>query len=63
MTRAMEQKLEELKRSIEDHFDKQKYSLREIISEICSSRFDSFKKDFKEEMKKKMDEQITKVSF
>ena len=35
MTRAMEQKLEELKRSIEDRLDKQKDSLREIISEIC----------------------------
>ena len=33
MTRAMEQKLEELKRSIEDRFGKQKDSLREIISE------------------------------
>ena len=45
MRRAMEQKLEELKRSIEDRFDKQKNSLREIISEICSAVFDSFKKD------------------
>ena len=62
MTRAMEQKLEELKRSIEDHFDKQKDLLREIISEICSALFDSFKKDLKEEMKKEMDEQITKIS-
>ena len=63
----MEQKLEELKRSIEDqkdpqYFDKQKDSLREIISEICSALFDSFKKDLKEEMKKEMDEQITKIS-
>ena len=58
----MEQKLEELKRSIEDRFDKQKDSLREIIIEICSALFDSFKKDLKEEMKKEMDEQITKIS-
>ena len=57
-TRAMEQKLEELKRSIEDRFDKQKDSLREIISEICSA----LKKDLKEELKKEMDEQITKIS-
>ena len=62
MTRAMEQKLEELKRSIEDRFDKQKDSLREIISEICSALFDKFKKDLKEEMKKEMDEQITKIN-
>ena len=62
MTRALEQKLEELKRSIEDCFEKQKDSLREIISEICSALFDSFKKDLKEEMKKEMDEQITKIS-
>ena len=62
MTRAMEQKLEELKRSIEDRFDKQKDSLREVISEICSAFFDSFKKDLKEEMKKEMDKQITKIS-
>ena len=58
----MEQKLEELKRSIEDRFDKQKDSLREIISEICPALFGSFKKDLKEEMKKEMDEQITKIS-
>ena len=58
----MEQKLEELKRSIEDRFDKQKDSLREIISEICSGLFDSFKKVLKEEMKKEMEEQITKIS-
>ena len=62
MTRAMEQKLEELKRNIEESFDKQKDSLREIISEICSALFDSFKKDLKEEMKKEMDEQNTKIS-
>ena len=62
MTRAMEQKLEELKRSIEDRFDKQTDSLREIICEICSALFDNFKKDLKEEMKKEMDEQITKIS-
>ena len=62
MTRAMKQKLEELKTSTEDRFDKQKDSLRETISEICSVLFDSFKKDLKEEMKKEMDEQITKIS-
>ena len=62
MTPAMEQKLDELKRSIEDRFNKQKDSLREIISEICSALFDSLKKDLKEEMKKEMDEQITKIS-
>ena len=62
MMRAMEQKLEELKRSIEDRFEKQKDSLREIISEICSAFFDSFKKDLKEEMKKEMDQKITKIS-
>ena len=61
MTRAMEQKLEELKRSTEDRFAKQKDSLREIISEICSALFDNFKKDLKEKMKKEMDEQITKI--
>ena len=58
----MEQKLEELKRSIEDRFDKQKDSLREIISEICPALFDSFKKDLKEEIKKEIAEQITKIS-
>ena len=58
----MEQKFEELKRSIEDRFDKQKDSLREIISEICSALFDKFKKDLKEEMKKEIDEQITKIN-
>ena len=58
----MEQKLQELRRSIEDRFDKQKDLLREIIIEICSALFDSFKKDLKEEMKKEMDEQITKIS-
>ena len=36
--------------------------LREIISDICSALFDSFKKDLKEKMKKEMDEQITKIS-
>ena len=51
MTRAMEQKFEELKKSIEDRFDKQKDSLREIVSEICSALFDSSKKNLKEEMK------------
>ena len=54
----MEEELEELKRSIEDCFDKQNDSLREIISEICSAIFDSFKKDVKEEMKKEMDTKI-----
>ena len=58
----MEQKLEELKRSIEDRFDKQKDSLREIISETCSALFDSFKKALKEEIKKEMEEQIAKIS-
>ena len=58
----MEQKLEELKRSVEDRFDKQKDSLRAIISEICSTLFDRFKKDLKEEMKEEMEEQITKIS-
>ena len=62
MTGAIEQKLEELKRSIEDRFDKQQDSLREIISEICSALFGRYKKDLKEEMKKEMDEQITKIS-
>ena len=41
MTRAMEQKPEELKRSTENRFDKQKDLLRKIISEICSALFDS----------------------
>ena len=62
MTQAMEHKLKELKRSIEDRFDKQKDSLREIISEICSTLFDSFKKALREEMKKEVEEQITKIS-
>ena len=62
MTRAMEQKLEELKRTIEGRFDEQKDLLTEIISEICSALFDSFKKALKEEMKKEMEEQITKIS-
>ena len=62
MMRAMKQKLEELKRSIEDRFDKQKVSLREIISEICSALFDNFKKYLKEEMKTEVDEQLMKIS-
>ena len=62
MTRAMEQKLEKLKVSIEDRFDKEKDSLREIISKICSALSASFKKALKEEMKKEMEEHITKIS-
>ena len=62
MMPAMEQKLEELKRCIDDRFNKQKDSIRGIITEICSALFDSFKKYLKEEMKKEMDEQITKIS-
>ena len=62
MTRTMERKLEELKRSIEVRFDKQKDSLRENICEICSALFDRFKKDWKEEMRKEMDEQITNIN-
>ena len=58
MIPAMERKFEELKRSVEDRFNKQKDSLREIISEICSTLFDRFKKDLKEEMK----EEIMKIS-
>ena len=37
MTRAMEQKLEELKRIIEDRFDKQKVLLKKTTNEICSA--------------------------
>ena len=48
MTRAIEQKLEEINRIMEDRFDKQKVSLREIASEICSALSDSLKKDLKE---------------
>ena len=62
MTRAVEQKLEELKRSIEDCFHKQNDSLRDIKSEICSALSDKFKRDLKAEMEKEMDEQITKIS-
>ena len=36
--------LEEIKRNIEDRSDKQKVSLREIITETCSAVFDIFKK-------------------
>ena len=62
MTRAIEQKLEEINRIIQDRFDKQKVSLGEIASEICSALSDSLKKDLKEKMKKQMDEQLTKTS-
>ena len=63
ITRAMEQKLLVLKRSIEFCFDKQKVSLREIVSEICSALFDSFKKDLKEGLcKKEINERLTKIS-
>ena len=44
--RAMEQTLKEINRIIQDRFDKQKVSLREITSEICSALFDSLKKRF-----------------
>ena len=37
-------------------------TLREIISEIWSALFDSFRKDVKEEMRKEMDQQLTKIS-
>ena len=63
ITRAMEQKLLELKRSIEFCFDKQKVSLREIVSEICSALFDSSKKDLKEGLcKREINEPLTKIS-
>ena len=37
-------------------------TLGEIISEIWSALFDSFRKDVKEEMGKEMDQQLTKIS-
>ena len=58
----MEQKPDELRRSIENSFDKPKHSLREIVGEICSALFDSFKKDLRYEMEKELGEQITKIS-
>ena len=37
-------------------------TLRQIISDIWSALFDSFKKDVKEEMRKEMDQQLTEIS-
>ena len=42
MTQAMEQKLEELKRSIEDRFVTETRSVRETTSDICLALLDSF---------------------
>ena len=43
MMQAIEKTIEELKKSIEDLFEKQKVLLREIIREIPSAFFDSLK--------------------
>ena len=48
---TMQQKLEELKKSIEDHSKKQKLSLKKVINEVWSALFNSFKNDLKGEMK------------
>lgn len=44
-----------------ERFDKQKVLLKEVKNEVCYAIFDSFKKNLKEEMEKKIDKQLTKI--
>ena len=58
ITRKIEQKIDELKKNIDQGFEAQSGMIKSVVHDACAHLIEKFKVTFKEEIKQEIDERV-----